>query len=324
MNKSMKQKDVLLEVKHLKKYFPIRAGFFRRKIGEVKAVNDISFFINRGETFGLVGESGSGKTTTGRTILRLEDATSGQIIFDGEDITKVKGRKLRNIRKNMQMIYQDPYASLNPQMMVGNIISEPLRNYGHDKNEDIEKTVKDLLVNVGLKKSDFYKYPHEFSGGQRQRIGIARAIALKPKLIIADEPVSALDVSIQAQVINLLKKLQKQYHLTYLFIAHDLAVVKYLSDRIGVMKDGNLVELTTSEELYKNPLHPYTKTLLSAVLTPDPYQERHRKRITYSRERSDTKETPILREISEGHFVRCTSREYERYRKEHSQNRHEP
>lgn len=314
----MKQEDVLLEVKHLKKYFPIRAGFFRRKIGEVKAVNDVSFYIKKGETFGLVGESGSGKTTTGRTILRLEEATAGQIIFAGKDITKVKGEKLRNIRKDMQMVYQDPYASLNPQMMVGEIIEEPMRNFNQGKQAERKKTTQDLLQHVGLKKSDYYKYPHEFSGGQRQRIGIARAVVLKPKLIIADEPVSALDVSIQAQVINLLKQLQQDFQLTYLFIAHDLAVVKYLSDRIGVMKDGNLVELATSDQLYENPLHPYTKSLLSAILTPDPEVERHRHRAIYSQDRQQTEEESRLMEITPGHYVRCTLTEYTHYKQSHS------
>src|SRR5699024_6200805 len=236
----MSHKEILLEVKNLKKYFPIRAGFFKRKVGDIKAVDDVSFTIKKGETFGLVGESGSGKSTTGRTILKLLEATDGQIIFDGEDITNLRGKKLREYRKNFQMVYQDPYASLNPKMMVGHIVDEPIRNFTKKKHREIEDEVKQLLQRVGLKPNDYYKYPHEFSGGQRQRIGIARALALKPKLIIADEPVSALDVSIQAQVINLFKQLQQEFGLTYLFIAHDLAVVKYLSDRIGVMKDGHL------------------------------------------------------------------------------------
>lgn len=307
----MREKEKLLEVKHLKKYFPIRSGFFKRKIGDIKAVDDVSFTIYKGETFGLVGESGSGKSTTGRTILRLYEPTDGQIIFDGEDITNMKGNRLRNIRQNIQMIFQDPYASLNPKIMVGHMIGEPLRNFRKSSDQAIEKEVKSLLQKVGLKATDYFKYPHEFSGGQRQRIGIARALALKPKLIIADEPVSALDVSIQAQVINLLKDLQEEFGLTYLFIAHDLAVVKYLSDRIGVMKDGQLVELAPSEKLYKNPLHPYTQSLLSAILTPDPLKERNRKKYIVNIPKKAIDPRNKLREVSEGHWVRCTDEVYQ-------------
>lgn len=307
----MREKEKLLEVKHLKKYFPIRAGFFKRKIGDIKAVDDVSFTIYKGETFGLVGESGSGKSTTGRTILRLYEPTDGQIIFDGEDITHMKGNRLRNIRQNIQMIFQDPYASLNPKIMVGHMIGEPLRNFRKSSDQAIEKEVKSLLQKVGLKATDYFKYPHEFSGGQRQRIGIARALALKPKLIIADEPVSALDVSIQAQVINLLKDLQEEFGLTYLFIAHDLAVVKYLSDRIGVMKDGQLVELAPSEKLYENPLHPYTQSLLSAILTPDPLKERNRKKYIVNIPKKAIDPRNKLREVSEGHWVRCTDEVYQ-------------
>jgi len=311
----MSHKEILLEVKNLKKYFPIRAGFFKRKVGDIKAVDDVSFTIKKGETFGLVGESGSGKSTTGRTILKLLEATDGQIIFDGEDITNLRGKKLREYRKNFQMVYQDPYASLNPKMMVGHIVDEPIRNFTKKKHREIEDEVKQLLQRVGLKPNDYYKYPHEFSGGQRQRIGIARALALKPKLIIADEPVSALDVSIQAQVINLFKQLQQEFGLTYLFIAHDLAVVKYLSDRIGVMKDGHLVEVAPSKELYENPIHPYTKSLLSAILSSDPATERNRKRVKYDPSMHDGHEESTLREITSGHWVRCTPTEFEMYQK---------
>src|SRR5690625_3702722 len=311
----MSDQDVLLEVKNLKKYFPIKAGFFQRKVGEVKAVDDVSFTIKKGETFGLVGESGSGKSTTGRTILRLLEPTSGEIIFDGNNITKLKGKKLRKWRKDFQMVYQDPYASLNPKMTVGQIVGEPIQNYMNKKYSEIEGEVKSLLKRVGLTENDYYKYPHEFSGGQRQRIGIARALALKPKLIIADEPVSALDVSIQAQVINLFKQLQEEFGLTYLFIAHDLAVVKYLSDRIGVMKDGHLVELAPSKELYENPIHPYTKSLLSAILSSDPATERNRKRVKYDPSMHDGHEESTLREITSGHWVRCTPTEFEMYQK---------
>lgn len=314
----MSDQDVLLEVKNLKKYFPIKAGFFQRKVGEVKAVDDVSFTIKKGETFGLVGESGSGKSTTGRTILRLLDPTDGQIIFDGEDITHIRGNRLREIRQNLQMVYQDPYASLNPKMMVGHIVDEPIRNFTKKKHHELENDVKELLEKVGLKSDDYYRYPHEFSGGQRQRIGIARALALKPKLIIADEPVSALDVSIQAQVINLLKQLQQEFKLTYLFIAHDLSVVKYLSDRIGVMKDGHLVELAPSKELYDNPIHPYTKSLLSAILSPDPATERKRKRIEYDPNIHPVNEKASFREITPGHWVRCTPLEFESYQKQYT------
>lgn len=268
--------DVLLEVKKLKKYFPITAGFFRRQIGEVKAVDGISLSLKKGETFGLVGESGCGKSTTGRTILRLEDPTEGQIIFDGKDITNIKGSRLRNIRQDIQMIFQDPYASLNSQMMVGHIVDEPLRNFTKKSHKELEDEIKSLIQRVGLREEDYYKYPHEFSGGQRQRIGIARSLALQPKLIIADEPVSALDVSIQSQVLNLMKELQEEFDLTYLFIAHDLSVVKHMSDRIGVMYLGNIVEVAEADDIYREPLHPYTKALTSAIPEPDPSKKRER------------------------------------------------
>jgi len=266
----------LLEVRNLKKYYPIRGGFFRRKIGDVKAVDDVTLTLKEGETIGLVGESGCGKSTTGRTILRLTDPTDGEIIFQGKDITKIKGEELRKIRQDMQMVFQDPYASLNPKMMVGDIISEPIRNFNHQSKKELKDTVIELLEKVGLTSDSYYKYPHEFSGGQRQRIGIARALALKPKLIIGDEPVSALDVSVQSQVLNLMQDLQEEFKLTYLFIAHDLSVVEHMSDRIGVMYLGRLVEWADKEQLYKEPLHPYTQALLSAIPVPDPRKRKER------------------------------------------------
>jgi oligopeptide transport system ATP-binding protein len=262
---------VLLEVKRVKKYFPIKAGLFARTINYVKAVDDISFYINEGETLGLVGESGCGKSTTGATILRFEKPTSGEVFFEGENIFLLKGKGLKKMRENIQIIFQDPYSSLNPRMTVASIVGEPLIIHGLFKNKKgrLEK-IKEILNNVGLSEEHMYRYPHEFSGGQRQRIGVARAIAANPKLIIADEPVSALDVSIQAQVINLLQELQKKLGLTYLFIAHDLSVVKHISDRVAVMYLGKIVEMAKKNDLYNNPLHPYTQALLSAVPIPNP------------------------------------------------------
>ncbi|MFD1735303.1 ABC transporter ATP-binding protein [Bacillus salitolerans] len=269
-------KDVLLEVKNLKTYYPIKGGFLRKEIGAVKAVDDISFEIRKGETLGLVGESGCGKSTAGRTILRLLEPTDGQIIFDGKDITNVRGTSLRKIRQDFQMVFQDPYASLNPMMMVGNLVSEPIRNYFKRNENELKTEVMELLTKVGLPEDAYYKYPHEFSGGQRQRIGIARSLALRPKLIIADEPVSALDVSVQSQVLNLLKDLQEEFELTFLFIAHDLSVVKHMSDRIGVMYLGGLVEVADKKDIYSEPLHPYTQALISAIPEPDPRKKKER------------------------------------------------
>lgn len=274
--KNLDQKEILLEVKNLKKYYPVHAGFFRRKVGDVKAVDDISLTLKKGETFGLVGESGCGKSTAGRTILRLTEATEGQIMFDGEDITDLGGSALRKARQDFQMVFQDPYASLNPKMMVGHLVDEPIRNYTNKSHKALKADVKELLRRVGLREEDYYKYPHEFSGGQRQRIGIARALALNPKLIVADEPVSALDVSIQSQVLNLLKELQDEFDLTYLFIAHDLSVVKHMSDRIGIMYLGHLVEVGDKDAIYKEPLHPYTQALTSAIPEPDPLHKKER------------------------------------------------
>ena len=260
----------LLEVKHLKKYFPIKGGVFSKMIGYVYAVDDINFTIAKGETLGLVGESGCGKSTTGRTILRLIEPTDGELYFEGQNITELDKGAMRALRREMQIIFQDPYASLNPRMTVGSIIGEPLEIHKIAKGSEKEARVASLLQKVGLRAEDMRKYPHEFSGGQRQRIGIARALALNPKLIVCDEPVSALDVSIQAQVINLLEDLQAEFSLSYLFIAHNLNVVEHISDRVAVMYLGQIVELASDEDLYKNPQHPYTEALLSAVPIPDP------------------------------------------------------
>lgn len=268
--------DYILEVNDLKQYYPIKGGVFQRKIGEVKAVDGISFVIEPGQTVGLVGESGCGKSSAGRTILQLQQAHSGEIKFCGQDITKLRGRALREARKGFQMVFQDPYASLNPMQMVGDIVGEPIRNYYHKKQRDIEDEVKDLLKRVGLNEADYYKYAHEFSGGQRQRVGIARALALKPKLIIADEPVSALDVSVQSQVLNIMAELREEFGLSYLFIAHDLSVVKHVSDYICVMYLGHILEQGPAEAIYENPSHPYTKALISAIPEIDPHRRKER------------------------------------------------
>ncbi len=322
--KDKKNNGVLLEVKNLKTYYPIKGGILRRTVAVVKAVDDISFEIKKGETLGLVGESGCGKSTAGRTILRLLDATDGQIIFDGEDITNIRGVSLRKVRKDFQMVFQDPYASLNPMMMVGDLISEPIRNFTNKSSKELKPEVMELLTKVGLPEDAYYKYPHEFSGGQRQRIGIARALALKPKLIIADEPVSALDVSVQSQVLNLLKELQDEFDLTFLFIAHDLSVVKHMSDRIGVMYLGGLVEVAEKNSLYAEPLHPYTQALISAIPEPDPRKKKGRiilegdvpspidppKGCTFHPRCAHAKPEcqqvkPTLKEVKPGHRVAC-------------------
>ena len=263
-------KDVLLDVRQLVKYYPVLGGLFRTKVADVKAVDDVSFSIKRGETFGLVGESGCGKTTTGRTILRLQPATSGEVWFEGRDILKMPLGAMKPLRKEMQIIFQDPYSSLNPRMPVGDIIGEGLRAQGVVSRHEREETAQFYLKKVGLRPEYVRRYPHEFSGGQRQRIGIARALALRPKFVVCDEPVSALDVSIQSQVINLLKDLQGEFGLTYLFIAHNLSVVEYISDRVGVMYLGKMAELGKSQDLYTAPKHPYTASLLSAAPIPDP------------------------------------------------------
>src|SRR3989441_321275 len=317
----------LVEVKNLKKYFPIKKGIFAKLVGHVKAVDDVSFTIRRGETLGLVGESGCGKTTTGRCILQLERPTSGQIVFEGSDLTTLSEKELRPVRRKMQVIFQDPYSSLNPRMTVGQIIAEPLAVNGivTDRAKRAER-VRELLSHVGLLPQHAQRYPHQLSGGQRQRVGIARALAVEPALIICDEPVSALDVSIQAQIVNLLEDLQAQFGLTYLFVAHDLSVVRHISDRVAVMYLGKIVEITDRKSLYDVPLHPYTKALLSAVPIPDPVLEARRERVVLGGEVPSPlnppsgcvfhprcpiavercrAEVPELREIRPGHRAAC-------------------
>lgn len=319
------ENNVLLKVKKLKKYFPVRGGILSKIIGYVQAVDEISFNIKEGETLGLVGESGCGKTTTGRTIIRLLEPTAGEVDFKGKNIFKLKKEEIRKIRRNIQIIFQDPFGSLNPRMTVGEIVGESLVIHKIVKNnKEKDERVKNLLKTVGLNAGHTRRYPHEFSGGQRQRIGIARALALNPKLIICDEPVSALDVSIQAQVINLLEDLQEKFNLTYLFIAHDLSVVKHISDRVAVMYLGKIVELSSTSELYNNTQHPYTEALLSAVPIPDPTLKRQRivlegdvpspfkppvgcrfhPRCKYVKPIC-SQEEPELINIGNGHFVAC-------------------
>ena len=290
------EKKKLVEVKHLKQYFGTKKNL-------VKAIDDISFDIFEGETFGLVGESGSGKSTTGRALLRLYQPTDGEILFEGKDIaTLTKGKELLEFRKEAQMIFQDPYASLDSRMKVRDIIAEGIDiHHLASTKEERNQMVDELLETVGLNREHANRYPHEFSGGQRQRIGIARALALNPKFIVCDEAISALDVSIQAQIVNLLKKLQKEKGLTYLFIAHDLSMVKYISDRIAVMYRGRIVEMGSAECVYTNPQHAYTKSLLSAIPLPDPREEKNRKRIVYKGE--DFDENATLQEVEPGHFV---------------------
>lgn len=269
-NKVSASSDNILEVRNLKKYFPIKGGLFGGVTGQVKAVDDVSFSIKRGTTMGLVGESGCGKSTMGRTILRLIDKTDGDIIFDGQDISKLDKKELRKLRTRMQIIFQDPYSSLSPRLPVGEIIGEAVREHGIVPASEYDSYITEIMKECGLQEYHKDRYPHEFSGGQRQRICIARALALKPSFIVCDEPVSALDVSIQAQIINLLKDLQRDRDLTYLFISHDLSVVEHISDTIGVMYLGNLVETGSTEDIFSNPLHPYTKALFSAIPMPDP------------------------------------------------------
>jgi len=290
------ERKKLVEVKHLKQYFGSKKNV-------VKAIDDISFDIFEGETFGLVGESGSGKSTTGRALLRLYKPTEGEILFEGKDIANLKkGKELLEFRKEAQMIFQDPYASLDGRMKVRDIIAEGIDIHGLAKTaEERDAMVDELLETVGLNKEHANRYPHEFSGGQRQRIGIARALAVNPKFIVCDEAISALDVSIQAQIVNLLKRLQKEIGLTYLFIAHDLSMVKYISDRIAVMYRGRIVELGSADCVYNNPQHPYTKSLLSAIPLPDPREEKNRKRLVYKGE--EFSEKASLQEVEPGHFV---------------------
>ena len=332
----MTGQNILLEVKGLKKYFPVRTGVFSRVSAHIKAVDGIDLHIMEGETFGLVGESGCGKTTTGRTILRLIEPTAGEIIFRGRnagqagtkieelDLVQVSPRQMKALREEMQIIFQDPYSSLNPRKTIGAIVGEPLRLHGVARGSEREERVRKLLYAVGLSPDHMRRYPHEFSGGQRQRIGIARALALEPQLVVADEPVSALDVSIQAQVMNLLEDLQEQFGLTYLFIAHDLSLVKYISDRVAVMYLGKIVETAETEALFSNPKHPYTETLMSAVPIPNPRLKMKRiglegdvpspmnppagchlhPRCRYAQDicRHDP---PVYRELEEKHYVAC-------------------
>ena len=318
--------DTLLHVDDLKMHFPIYRGVFQRQVGAVRAVDGVSFDVKRGETLGLVGESGCGKSTTGRTILQLYKPTSGNIAFEGTDLISLKGEQMRQMRRKMQMIFQDPYASLNPRMTVAQLVGEPLMVHNVATGAEIAQRVEHLLELVNLNPAFAGRYPHEFSGGQRQRIGVARALALQPSFIICDEPISALDVSIQAQVVNLLEELQEQFNLTYLFIAHDLSMVKHISDRVAVMYLGVIVELATRDELYAKPLHPYTQALLSAVPIPDPIADSQRKRTILQgdvpspanppsgcrfRTRCPIAEAvcaesrPEFREIRPGHFVAC-------------------
>ena len=311
---SQKEKKVLLEVKNLKQYFN------EGKSNEVRAIDDISFTIYEGETLGLVGESGCGKSTTGRTIIRLYEATDGEVLFRGKNVHGKKSKaEMKEFNRKIQMIFQDPYASLNPRMKVSDLIAEGIDIHGLAKDKtDRLNQVYSLLETVGLNREHANRYPHEFSGGQRQRIGIARALAVQPDFIIADEPISALDVSIQAQVVNLMKQLQEEKGLTYLFIAHDLSMVKYISDRIGVMYFGKLVEIAPSEELYENPLHPYTQSLLSAIPQPDPIIERSRQRVAYdpSVHQYAKDEEVKMREVKPGHFVYCSEKEYKQFQEQ--------
>ncbi|MGI2328215.1 ABC transporter ATP-binding protein [Planococcus sp. YIM B11945] len=272
-------KTPILEVKNLKKYYPVKNGFFSRASSWVKAVDDVSFTVMEGETLGIVGESGCGKSTLARNIIRLQDPTEGQVLYEGKDITRYNESKLRKVRRDMQIIFQDPYASLNPKHKIGEIIGESLRAQGEGNAKERRERVEWLLEKVGLESRHMSRYAHEFSGGQRQRIGIARALALNPKLVVCDEPISALDVSVQSQVINLLQDLQDEFGLTYLFIAHDLSVVRHISDRVAVMYLGKIVELGRTDEVYHNPAHPYTQALLSAIPIPEPVEQRKRERI---------------------------------------------
>jgi oligopeptide transport system ATP-binding protein len=323
----MSKNKALVEVRNLKKYFPVRSGLFRRNTVQVKAVDDVSFDILEEETLGLVGESGCGKSTTGNTILRLHTPTAGTVTYDGTDLASLEGESLRQMRQHIQMIFQNPYASLNPRLTVGQIVSEPLHTFRSNMNKhDREEKVQDLLQLVGLNPAFINRYPHEFSGGQRQRIGIARALALDPAFIVCDEPIAALDVSIQAQVVNLLRRLQDQLGLTYLFISHDLSMVRFISDRIAVMYLGKIVEIAAKRTLYHNPLHPYSKALLSAVPIADPRVERNREQIILQGDVPSPanppkgcnfntrcpvavdrclEEEPELREVAPGHWASC-------------------
>lgn len=321
----MSKNQVLVDVRRLKKYYPVQRGFFGQAAGEVKAVDDVSFQIRSGETFGLVGESGCGKSTTGRSIIRLYDVTSGDIYFDGHNLATMSDKQLKPYRKRMQAIFQDPYSSLNPSMTVAELISEPMKIHGYTSAGERKDIIEGLLERVGLKKEHMHRFPHEFSGGQRQRIGIARALSVKPEFILCDEPISALDVSVQAQVVNMLEDLQQELGLTYLFIAHDLSMVRHISNRIGVMYLGQLVEIADSNELYERPAHPYTQALLSSIPVPNPRAAgseriilqgdmpspmaspsgcKFRTRCKYATARC-AEEAPAMVEISKGHQVAC-------------------
>lgn len=323
-NQTGSQQSPLVEVQNLKKYFPIKQGIFKKTVGNVKAVDDVSFEIKKGETFGLVGESGSGKTTLGRTILRLQEPTDGQVLFEGQELGSLSVQDLRKIRREMQIIFQDPFGSLNPRLTIGEIIGEMFRVHRIANGKQREEKVGELLELVGIDPKRMHYYPHEFSGGQRQRVGIARAIALNPKFILADEAVSALDVSVQAQVINLLKDLQEKLDLTYLFIAHGLNVVRYISTRVGVMYLGSLVEVAETDELFNHPAHPYTQALISTNPIPNPYKRnkpiilkgeipspanppsgcKFHTRCPIATDRCKA-ETPMLRVVGPGHLAAC-------------------
>ncbi len=316
----------LVVVHNLKKYFPIKRGVFQRTVGYVQAVDGVSFAVKRGETLGLVGESGCGKSTTGKAILQLDRPTAGEVVLDGQDLVKLKGEKLRQMRRRMQIIFQDPFSSLNPRLTIGQIVAEPLEVFWMSKGKEQEARVKELLKMVGLNPTFVTRFPHEFSGGQRQRIGIARALALNPSFVVCDEPIAALDVSIQAQVVNLLKDLQAQFGLTYLFIAHDLSMVRHISDRVAVMYLGRIVEIADWKAIYDDPKHPYTQALLSAIPIPDPVLEAKRQRVILEGDvpsaanppkgcRFNTRcpvrqercfvDDPQLREIKPGHWAAC-------------------
>ena len=316
--------NIILDVQHLKKYFPIKSGFMQKTVGYVKAVNDVSFTLEEGKTLGIVGESGCGKTTTGRTILRLIEATEGKAFFDGKDIFSLSKKEMNALRPKLQLIFQDPYSSLSPRMPIGEIIGEGVREHGIVDKADYTDYIKGIMEICGLRSYQIDRYPHEFSGGQRQRICIARALALNPRLVVCDEPVSALDVSIQAQIINLMEELQAEHNLSYLFISHDLSVVEHIADNVGVMYLGSMVEMGSKEEIFKNPVHPYTKALFSAVPIPDPDYKMNRivlegdipspanppkgckfhTRCKYATERCKNEE-PEYRDIGGGHFVAC-------------------
>ena len=318
------EKEVLLKVDHLKTYFPIRKGFFNKVVGHVKAVDDVSFFVNRCETLGVVGESGCGKSTMGRSVLRLVEPTEGSVVFDGVDVCKLKPEEMRKFRSRMQIVFQDPLSSLDPRYTIDRTLAEPLKQHTNMTDAEIKEKVLELMEKVGLPAFHATKFPHEFSGGQRQRIGIARAISLNPEFIVCDEPVSALDVSIQAQVLNLLRELQRELKLSYLFISHDLSVVKYISDRVAVMYLGHIVEMAESEELFAHKLHPYTQALTSAIPIPNPHLTKQRivlqgdvpnpanppKGCPFHERCSQCKaicreERPEFKEVSPGHYVSC-------------------